>query len=60
MAAAKASVVKRKRDRRERRKASRASPPLPRNSRRFGIPREGALPHGEEAARPKDSGRYGA
>ncbi|HEX9466697.1 MAG TPA: hypothetical protein VGB82_29200 [Alphaproteobacteria bacterium] len=37
-----------------------ATPPLPKNSRREGIPREGALPHDEEAARPKDSGRHGA
>jgi len=39
---------------------SRDAPPLPKASRREGIPQKGALPHGEERARPKDSGRHGA
>jgi len=39
---------------------SREPPPVPKASRREGIPQKGAPPHGEEVARPKDSGRHGA
>jgi len=47
---------KRQTDRREEEKV----PPMPKGSRRDGIPDRGPLPHGEESARPKDSGRHGA
>ena len=37
-----------------------AAPPMPKGSRRAGIPSEGPLPHGQEPARPRDTGRQGA
>lgn len=42
------------------RQESKRSPPLPDGNRREGIPEEGPLPHGEEPARPRDTGRQGA
>lgn len=36
------------------------APPLPKGSRREGIPDQGSPPHGEEPARPTDTGRHGA
>jgi len=54
--AAKGSRTRRKRQADPQAKA----PPMPKGSRREGIPARGPLPHGEESARPKDSGRHGA
>jgi len=40
--------------------ASREPPPVPEDRHRHGVPANGSPPHGEEASRPKDSGRHGA
>ncbi len=42
------------------RERSRAVPPMPKGSRHEGVPDRGPPPHGQEPARPKDTGRHGA
>ena len=59
MAARKAKPAKRRARRKTSAAPSDRTPPLPRGPRE-GIPDEGPLPHGEEPARPEDTGRHGA